>query len=99
VSRAGTPQRVELREEVARIAARAACGSYYPAVGGRNDIATTKADFALADAAIALIVKRCAQVAQDEAGAYTEDGEGDYWIALRIRDRLMSLAPQPEART
>lgn len=26
----------------------------------------------------------CAKVAESEAGAYTEDGEGDHWIALRI---------------
>jgi hypothetical protein len=91
-----TPHRAQLREEVAR--------AMYLAHQKRNKgwlllgLAERLRWLASADAAIALIVERCAQVAQEEAGAYTEDGEGDYWVALRIRDRLMSLAPQPEAR-
>ncbi|MEG8224021.1 hypothetical protein OSJ57_26045, partial [Sphingomonas sp. HH69] len=38
----------------------------------------------------------CAKVAESEAGACTEDGEGDHWIALRIAAAIRGL-PIPEA--
>lgn len=39
-------------------------------------------------------LERAAEVAESEAGAFTEDGEGDYWIALRISRAIRALGDE-----
>lgn len=33
-------------------------------------------------------LRKAAEIARQEAGVYTEDGEGDAWIALRIAEAI-----------
>lgn len=81
------PRQVELRDEVARAIAKALTGGY--------PSKPKLIDYAAADAAIALIVERCAGVAEGSYASNLPEG----WTAARIATAIRALAPQPEARS